>query len=214
VLIAEEVLLLSIDHDSGKNVLLGNDKIAPVLGGALLVELALMERIGVTPDSDGWRRRGRVMITSTAPTDDPELDDLMAVLERREGARVKDLLSQLSFKPITNGLRDRLLQRLARAGVVREQRSEIFRLRRWPTANPVPGDELRSRLWAALVGGATPTERTAALISLLNATGRLPKVVAGADAKALRVRAKELSEGDWAGKAVKRAIDEVTDSNG
>ena len=34
-----------------------------------------MERIGVTPDSDGWRRRGRVTITSTTPTDDEELSE-------------------------------------------------------------------------------------------------------------------------------------------
>ena len=214
MLIAEELLLLSIDDETGKNTLLGSDKIAPALGGALLVELALMERIGVTPDSDGWRRRGRVTITSTTPTDDEELDNLMAVLERREGAKVKDLISQLSFKRITKGLRDRLLQRLAGAGVLSAQRSEIFRLRSWPTIDPGPEDEVRSRLQAALVGGHTPTERTVALIALLNATGQLPKVVVGADKKALKARAKELSEGDWAARAVKQAIDEVTEANG
>jgi hypothetical protein len=64
------------------------------------------------------------------------------------------------------------------------------------------------------VGGHTPTERTVALIALLNATGQLPKVVVGADKKALKARAKELSEGDWAAKAVKQAIDEVTAANG
>jgi hypothetical protein len=139
VLIAEELLLLSIDDETGKNALLGSDKIAPALGGALLVELALMERIGVTPDSDGWRRRGRVTITSTTPTDDEELDTLMAVLERRERAKVKDLISQLSFKRITKGLRNRLLQRLAGAGVLSAQRSEIFRLRSWPHDRSRPG---------------------------------------------------------------------------
>jgi len=76
-----------------------------------------MERIGVTPDSDGWRQRGRVTITSTFPTDDQELDNLMVLLGQREGAKVKDLISQVSFNPITKGLRDRLLRRLARVGV-------------------------------------------------------------------------------------------------
>ena len=46
-----------------------------------------MERIGVTPDSDGWRQRGRVTITSTTPTDDEELDNLMALLELGRGPR-------------------------------------------------------------------------------------------------------------------------------
>ena len=193
---------------------MGSDKIAPALGGALLVELALMERIGVTPDGDGRRRRGRVTITSTTPTDDEELDNLMVLLEQREGAKVKDLISQMTFKPITKGLHDRLLLRLVDAGVLGVRRSEIFRLRSWPTIDPGPADEVRSRLQAALVGGQAPTERTAALVALLNATGRLPKVVVSADKKALRARAKQLSEGDWAAKAVKQAIDEVTAANG
>jgi Golgi phosphoprotein 3 (GPP34) len=213
VLIAEELLLLFIDDETGKDILLGSDKIAPALGGALLVELALMERIGVTPDSDGWRQRARVTITSTIPTDDEELDNLMTVLEQREGAKVKDLISQMSFKPITKGLRERLLQRLAVAGVLSEHRSGIFRLRRWPTVDSGPEDEVRSRLQAALVDNHVPTERTATLIALLNATGKLSKVV-GADKRALKARAKELSDGDWAAKAVKGAIDEVTGANG
>ena len=68
---------------------------------------------------------------------------------------------------------------------------------------------MRARLQAALVGGHAPTERTVALIALLNATSRLPKVVVGTDKKALMARAKDLREGDWAAKAVKQAIDEA-----
>lgn len=214
MLIAEELLLLSIDSRTGKNALLSSDKIAPALGGALLVELALRERISVTPDSEGRRRRGRVKITSTVPTDDDELDNLLEVLEQREGSKVRDLISSMTMKPLTKGLRERLLQRLIKAGVLIEQRSEILRLRSWPTVDLGPEDEVRSRLQAALVGGEVPTERTAALIALLNATGQLPKVVIGAEKKALRARAEALSEGDWAATAVKRAIQEITDSNG
>jgi hypothetical protein len=44
---------------------------------------------------------------------------------------------------------------------------------------------------------------------LLHVTGLLPKVVATEDKRALKARAKELTEGDWAAKAVKDAIDEV-----
>ena len=44
---AEEFLLLCFDDQTGKKII-SSDKIEPGLGGALLVELALMERIGVT----------------------------------------------------------------------------------------------------------------------------------------------------------------------
>ena len=49
-----------------------------------------------------------------------------------------------------------------------------------------------------------------ALVALLDATGILTKVVVVEDKKALQARAKRLSEGDWAAKAVKDAIAEMT----
>jgi hypothetical protein len=47
VLIAEEYLLLALDDKSGKPRI-GSDRLEPALGGALLAELALRERIGVS----------------------------------------------------------------------------------------------------------------------------------------------------------------------
>ncbi len=55
----------------------------------------------------------------------------------------------------------------------------------------------------------TPTERTTALIALLQATNRVTKVVHTEDKAALKARAKQLSSGDWAAKAVKDAIAET-----
>jgi hypothetical protein len=48
MLIAEEFLLLCYDDQTGKKII-SDDRIEPALGGALLVELALMERIAVSP---------------------------------------------------------------------------------------------------------------------------------------------------------------------
>ena len=84
----------------------------------------------------------------------------------------------------------------------------------WPAGDPAPEDEIRRRLQGALVGGETPSERTVAVIALLQVTGLLPKVVATEDKKALKARAKELTEGDWVAKAVKDAIDEVAAAAG
>ena len=67
-------------------------------GRALVAELALMERIGVTPHEAGWNKRGRVTITSLTPTDDPELDAALHKLAENEGKKVKDLLSEYSTK--------------------------------------------------------------------------------------------------------------------
>ncbi len=208
MLLAEEFLLLCLDDESGKKTM-SSEKLPPALGAALLVELALMERIGVTPQDAGWQRRGRVTITSTKPTDDAELDAALEAVEQREDIKVKDLISDMSGKRITKGLLDRLVERLVTAGVLGEERSKVLGLRRWPTVDPSVEEEIRSRLQSSLVGDDTPTERTVALIALLQSTGQLTKVVTTEDKRALKAKAKALTEGDWAATAVKQAIDEV-----
>ena len=201
-------MLLCLDDESGKKTL-SSEKLPPALGAAILVELALMERIGVTPHDVGWQRRGRVSITDTKPTDDVELDTASAAVEQRENVKVKDLISDMSGKRITKGLLDRLAARLVASGALGEERRRVLGLRRWPTADPGPEQEVLSRLQSSLVGDATPTERTVALIALLQTTGQLTKVVSTGDKKALKAKAKTLTEGDWAAAAVKQAIDEV-----
>ena len=64
MLMAEEYLLLCLDDQTGRPRI-GSDRLEPALGGALVAELALMERIGVTPHDAGWNKRGRVTITSS-----------------------------------------------------------------------------------------------------------------------------------------------------
>ena len=211
MLLAEEFLLLSFDDETGKKII-SSDRIEPALGGALLVELALMERIGVSPHSDGWRRRGRVSITSTTPTDDAELDAALTKVAQNEGRRVTDLISTASRRRIGKGLQGRLLERLAAAGVLSAERSKVLGLfgrTTWPAQDRFPEQEVRERLHTALIVGLTPTERTVALVALLRATGLLAKVVPTEDRRRLKARAKELAEGDWAAEAVKRAIEEV-----
>jgi HAMP domain-containing protein len=118
----------------------------------------------------------------------------------------------LSYK-----LRERLLERLAKTGVLKQQEGTVLGFiprTTWPAGDHAAEDEVRRRLQSALVLGLTPTERTLVLIALLQVTGLLLKVVTTEDKRALKARAKQLSEGDWAAKAVKDAIDEVAAATG
>ena len=212
MLIAEEYLLLALDEKTGK-LRVGSDVLGPALGGALITELALKERIGVTPHEAGWNQRGRVTITSMTPTDDPELDAALDKPAENEGRKVKDLLSAYSTKKrrLSHGVRERLLEWLAASGTLETEGSIFGFIPRttWPAGDSAGEDDVRRRLQAALVDGTTPTERTVALIALLHVTGLLPKVVSTENKRVLKAKAKELTSGDWAAKAVKDAIDEA-----
>jgi hypothetical protein len=209
MVIADELLLLATDSTTGKNLGSGTNLDA-ALAAALLVELVLSERISIAPAEAGWREKGKIAVINTAPTDDPDLDSVLAKLAAKDGQKVKNLISPMTWKPISSGLRDRRLAALVQRGVLTEQRSAVWGIRQYPTLDPVPRLEVWNRVRSALVDGLTPTERTVALVALLEATGILPKVFANEDKKALKARAKRLSEGDWAAKAVKDAIAEMT----
>jgi hypothetical protein len=177
--------------------------------------LALMERIGVTPPEAGWNKRGRLTITKLTPTDDTELDEALRKIAASEGRKVKAVLSDLASKRVrlSYQLRERLLERLTKAGVLTPQQGTVLGFiprTTWPAGDLTPTDEVRQRLQSALVSGLTPTERTLALIALLQVTWLLPKVVTTDDKRALKARAKQLSAGDWVAAAVKEAIDEVS----
>lgn len=215
MLIAEELLLLATDDETGKRVL-GTDRLDPALGGALFAELALLERIGITGPEEGYLGRNKLTVVSDRPTDDVELDQALAAVVAKEGKRPHQLISSMAWKPVTKGLRDRLLRRLADRGVLGEEQGTvlgIFPTTRWPTHEPGPERDVRVRLRRALVDGLTPEDRTRTLIALLQATGLLVKVMSvepGLDRPTLKRRAKQLAEGDWASAAVKKAIDEAT----
>lgn len=211
MLIAEEFLLLCLDDDSGRR-LVGSDKIDPALAAALLAELALRERIGVTAEDQGWLGRRRLTVTSLVPTDDTELDRALASVVANEGRRLRDLVSSSSRRRISKGLRDRLLARLVAAGVLERRSGTLLGFlptTSWPARDAGPEDEIRRRLHGALVVGTTPTERTVTLVALLQATGMLTKVLHPDDPRSVKARAKALSEGDWAARAVKEAIAEA-----
>ena len=209
MVITDELLLLATDDTTGKNLASGTNLDA-ALAAALLVELALSERISIAPAETGWRERGKITVINTAPTDDTDLDMVLAKLAAKDGQKVKNLISPMTWKPISTGLRDRRLAALVQRGVLTEQRSAVWGIRQFPTLDPVPRLEIRNRVHAAVVDGLTPTERTVALVALLEATGILTKVFANEDKKALKARAKRLSDGDWAAKAVKDAVAEMT----
>lgn len=211
MLIAEEFLLLCLDDDSGRR-LADSGRIDPALAAALLAELALRERIGVTGEDEGWRGRRRLTVTSLVPTEDPELDRALEAVAENEGRRLRDLVSSSSGRRLSKGLRDRLLDRLAAAGVLERRPGTvlgIFPTTSWPARDRSFEDEVRGRLQGALVVGTTPSELTVTLVALLHATGMLAKVLRPEDPRTVKARAKALSEGDWAARAVKQAIDEA-----
>lgn len=201
MLIAEDLLLLLLDDEKG--TVAASDKVQPLLGGALLLELAMAERVVVAERTSRWSS-AKVAVAGT-PLGEPLLDEAMArVAEKPRSAQ--DLVDRLG-----KGLKDRLLERLADRGLVHRREGKVLGLfphTTWPATDARHEQEVRARLHDALVVGLTPDERTSALVALLVAIDHAHKVVDRGDvpARDVKRRAKEIAEGAWAADAVKDAV--------
>ena len=202
-LLAEDVLLLMLDDESGAFV--AADKVRPALAGAVLAELALGGAVEVEAGKGLWRRAHVVVDDAATEVLDPLLQGLIEHIgEKRRSPQ--DLVNRLG-----KDLPDQLCARLAARGLLRREESKVLGLfpkTRWPAADRQHEEGLRAALQRALVQGEEPDERTATVIAVLTAADVLPKVVnrGSMSKRELKNRAEQIAAAGWATEAVRKAI--------
>jgi hypothetical protein len=106
MLLAEELLLLITDDVSGRLSVPAAQADAG-LGGANLLELALMNKIGLSSGRDA-SKPGRIVVQDSVPTGDAVLDAALTVIIARQGSKPSTLI-----RPLAKNLRHTLYERLA-----------------------------------------------------------------------------------------------------
>lgn len=200
-LIAEDLLLLLLDDESGK--VAGSDTAEMALGGAVLAELAILGAVTVDEQTSRFRSP-KVRVTGSAPEDRVLADALDLVGEKERTAEA--LVQRLG-----KGLVDTLGDRLADRGLVERRESRVLGLlprTRWPAVDSSHEAEVRRTLTSVLVQGTTPDARSGALVAVLAAVDRVHKTVdhEGMSRRELKARAKEVADGAWAATGVRHAI--------
>jgi len=163
VALAEELLLLAYDDESGKPI---GSQIGLDLGmaAAVLVELALASKIAYS--------QGTLVVLNATPTGEPITDEALSRIAVDTPHTPASWVQRLR-----HGLRDRVLADLCARGVmcdVDETVLGFIHLHRYPTVDASVEAEVRSRLGKALTGDEPTDERTAALAALVAATRMEP----------------------------------------
>lgn len=201
MLLAEDLLLLLTDDETGRLVVSGSE-MDIALAGAQLVELTVAARIDIDD-------RKRLVVLDGSPTGDEVLDRALDVVQRREGKKPSAVINELG-----KGLRHELYERLTASGILRSEHGKvlgIFPTTSWPTSSADHEAAVRRALTTVLVQGLTPEPRDGSLIALVHALRATHKVVDPKQhdlkRRELDRRAKEIAQGSWGSDAVRAAID-------
>lgn len=200
-LIAEDLLLLLLDDESGRFTSANH---RPALAGAVLAELAADGAIELDQRGGLWKR-------TTVSLDDAHVvaDPLLRGFADRIGEKPRS--PQDIVNRIGADVEEALCSRLADRGVLRrDQRMVLWVFPRdiWPAADSSHERQLRSELRAVLLAGADPRPRIGVLIALLAAMDQVHRIVdrEGHSAREVRRRADEVAAGGWASTAVRDSI--------
>jgi hypothetical protein len=194
LMIAEELLLLALDDDGRART--GRTELSAGLGGALLVELALLGSVDLDGKRVVVRRGGPVPGTAVLADARTEIG-----ARQRTPKRWVDRLGKTA--------RGRVQGSLVERGVLRGIDHRLLGLipsTRAVPADPAARDEVYRRLARTVLDGERPDERTGALAALVHAARLGRRLFPDADRRAVRARLAELAEGDWAAGAVRDAI--------
>ncbi|SDB03025.1 Golgi phosphoprotein 3 (GPP34) [Desulfonatronum thiosulfatophilum] len=200
---AEEILLLTLDDKKGDFRPLHEQAMRTALAGALLMDLAMADRI----DTD----LQHLFVINTDPVGDPLLDEtlgrLRAVQDRQNAAY---WLNEIAWQ--TENLRPRVLQRLVDRGVLKVEDRKIlwvFAQRRYPLIDDREVKEVRARLRELIFNKEIPDAREAVLIGLVHACGMIDTLFEEHELPQVMPRVMEVARLDLIGREVDRAIRDI-----
>lgn len=201
--LAEDLLLLALDDDRGTVSWQRSTELSYGLGGALLTDLALQERIDSVDK--------KIVISDPSPTGDRLLDAALATTRAPKKPRdAKHWVEKLGGR---NGLKEQLARRPVARGILREQEHTflwVFHDPRFPTSDPGPETSIRDQIRDVAVAGAEPDTRTLLLFSLVSTCNLTDGLFTREERKQAKLRIKDLVEGEQFGKAVSGAVAEAT----
>jgi hypothetical protein len=185
--LAEEFALLAHGDDGAPDT--DTVRLDHGLGGCLLLELAIRERLAIADKN--------IHVRDESPTGDPLVDQALD----RISADGKPRRPGYWVTKFSKDTRKLALDRLVEQGVlIREQDTVllVFPRTRYPAPDgiqPEPETEIRQRLIAAVSEPGPVEPRTAALCALVAATNLDRKVFRDLDRKVVKARLREITAG-------------------
>ena len=201
--LAEQLLLLALDDETGKILPLPDRALDYALAGALIAELSRVGRVEVSKDE--------VKVVDDNPVQSAPEDLGLTELDEADVGSLRGALSHLAGD--AHGLRKRVIEQLVEKGILLEEDKEflwVFHFSRYPLADPsaeiAVKQRLRNRIRSREIG---LSESDQVLISLVHACQLERLLFSDEELETFHDRIREIAESNKIGHAVADCLEEI-----
>jgi hypothetical protein len=203
--LAEELLLLGLDDESGEIILSVSTALPYGIAGAILIDLHLLGRINLNNNNT-------VTVKNDSTTGYEILDEVLNLIKSKKEVENPKYWVRTINSSIEN-LIDRLIDGLVLRGVLKKQEKKILWIipvDRFPTNDPLPEVHTRILIRSLVLEGVEPNERNLALLSLVKASNLIDELFLKDERKQANNIINEMINNESIGKAVSDINAEVT----
>lgn len=198
---AEELLLLALDDEKG--VIVDKTPIKYGLIGAMLMDLALMNKIDTDLEN--------LMIVDSSPTGDDILDEALRQIAQSKTTRTMAYWI-ISLSQDSNAIKERLLNRLIEKNILKREQQKIlwvFARRRYPVRDDKEEKEVKTRIREVILSDTIPDPHDVVLISLVKACYLDDEIFSDEEINAVQGRIEQIAKMDLIGQTVSRIIGSI-----
>lgn len=200
---SEEIMLLLLSDSGGKFVDVPAPSLDCALAGAVLMDLAMENRIDTDPQ--------RLFVVDPTPVGDDLLDPTLARIVA--SAETQDTAHWIkATSDHAEGIHNQSLDRLVERGILRREDDRfmwVFKSRRYPVVDNKTIREVKLRLMGVLFSDDIPDARDTLLISLSDVCGIFSSLLSSAELDSAAARIVQVRKLDLLGREVTDAVREI-----
>ena len=204
---AEEILLLLLDDESGEFVPAPAWSRRCALAGAVLMDLALQNRI----DTD----LRRLVVVDRTPTGDELLDPILATIVGENEVHDARFWVERVADERSGWIQEQALARLVHHRILESEGGRmlwVFRSRRYPTVDGKAEQEVKLRIMQVLFSDDIPSPRDVVIICLADACRIFGEIMSEGEIERARERIDVVRRMDLIGQAVSQSVRELGES--
>jgi hypothetical protein len=211
---AEEIFLFALDDREGCIKPLPVSALEYAMAGALLIELAFLNKIDVDLKTlrvvDNQATGSPLLDKILRQIEGKDLSGVSAAAEKTDAQSIPYWLSFLAGK--AKQLQEGVLDQLVSKGILKVEDKKIlwvFKTRRYPLLNNHEIKEVKTRLRELILSNEIPDPREAVLVSLVDACHLFDDLFSDEEFERVKPRIKALAKLDLIGQEVTKSIREI-----